>query len=399
MKGFASTVFVLFMFLDEGFTAIPSPVNLNIQCHNFSVRAYWNYSQPSLQPSFTVELFRYGGERINVTNCWNIRRRHCDVSRLVLHSVKESYFVRVSAVVGSEQSAPAVSPEFTYNRNMVEEEHCLLDFPRVNMSVWRGELSLVFTHPWEVYREALRHEKTQKCKAFRKFSYSVHSRGQGKDSLRLDCEYRCKEHGSVCEGRLLVSETLEKHCVTLEGVMNDIQVVTAEEICVGRLPPAARTGTPSRDAGSLDSSLAISLLVAVVVLVLLALIAVLAFRRKTRGTSAIPKMMASLLTGPHSAGRLLQPEPDVASEVQCMHPPADPAPDPPQDCSAADTLAPIPPEGSRFPLGVEAEPARRGGAQDVDSPPVEFSGYDRPQVLSVEIGPGDNVQGYESTQA
>ncbi|KAJ8248001.1 hypothetical protein GJAV_G00237040 [Gymnothorax javanicus] len=346
MRSLAATVLLAFlMILKEGFS-VPPPVNLTVQCHNLSVMAYWNYSQPSLQPNFTVKLIPYTGDRQIVKTCANISHHHCDVSRLVLRSVLDSYYLNVTAVVGSEHSEDASSLEFTYNMNMVEDQHCSLDFPSANLSVWGDVLTLQFPHPWDVYRAALQQEKKNQ-KRYRKFSYLVHFPGQKSESLKLECDWM--RGGRGCERHLPVSEAQEKHCLTLEGRMNDILVASAEEICVENQPLPTRR--PQED----NLMAALAVVIAFVVLVVLAVIAILAYRRKTKGTSAIPKIVASLLASPHTAGRLLQPESDATSEVLSVDPRADPAPEAPQDCIAAGTPVPVPAEGSRFPIGVGAE--------------------------------------------
>ncbi|KAJ8360245.1 hypothetical protein SKAU_G00167700 [Synaphobranchus kaupii] len=406
MDGRVLTVLTTLLFLDKvSSVVVPPPVNITVQCHNFRTVAYWNYSRLSLHPRFNVLLLPYKGDPELLVNCCNITHRHCDVSKLP--SIRDSYYLKVTAVVGSVQSDPSESLQFTYNTNSKEEILCSLDFPSVNLSSSPGMLKLQFPHPFHFYKNALGHEKK---KYYKLFTYQV-SREQENTSLECD-------GGKLCTAEIRVPESQEKPCVMLRGMMNSVNVATAEEICLE--PQKHGRNNPKAVSPADELSLVLSLVMAAVFLVVGAVFGFLVFRRKTMGTSAIPKSMVSILAKPPLTWRLLRPESDVTTEVLSVAPSGDPVQEPPQEYnSTADTLTPY--ERSRFPIGLETGHGsgfglgqtydRSGGSEQEhrseeeqqessDGRGVESSGYDRPHVsVALEISPGDPVQGYRPTQA
>ncbi|XP_035256217.1 interferon gamma receptor 1-like isoform X2 [Anguilla anguilla] len=425
MYSVAPTVFMLLqLFLDKGFSYVPPPDNVTIQCHNFRTVAYWNYSQPSLHPRFIVDLFPYGGREKNsrylkpdsisesdsVTSCFNITHRHCNVSKLVLRSVRHGFYLNVTAVVGLNRSEPTASAEFTYNSNEFQDELCFLDFPPVNLSESDGMLKFEFPHPFDFYSEALRHVNDRKY--YKSFTYEV----LGQEKMRLDCERKKK---GLCEGLVSAPGAQEKPCIRLKGTMNNIHIATAEEVCLQELNQTALTIQPPKAYSADNWSLILALAGAGAAVVVFTVCAGLVFRRKTKGSTAFPKIMASMLANPHSARRLLQPETDATSEVLSVAPRSDSEQESPDGQVPTGTL--IPEEGSRFPIGTVigrggsfsegqtydglggSEQGSRSEEEEQENSAcrgVESSGYDRPHVsLTFEISPGDRVQGYKLTQA
>ncbi|XP_064173334.1 interferon gamma receptor 1-like isoform X3 [Anguilla rostrata] len=296
MYSVAPTVFMLLqLFLDKGFSYVPPPDNVTIQCHNFKTVAYWNYSQPSLHPRFIVELFPYGSSREknsrylkpdsisesdSVKSCFNITHRHCNVSEPVLRSIQLGFYLNVTAVVGLNRSEPAASAEFTYNSNEFQEKLCFLDFPPVNLSKSGGMLKLEFRHPFDIYRKALRHVNDKKY--YKSFTYEV--LGQ---NMRLVCE---REQG-LCEELVSAPGAQEKPCIRLKGTMNNIHIETAEEVCLQELNQTALTIQPPKAYSADNWSLILALAGAGAAVVVFTVCAGLVFRRKTKGSTAFPKIM------------------------------------------------------------------------------------------------------------
>lgn len=406
MYSVAPTVFMLLqLFLDKSFSYVPPPENVTIECHNFRTVAYWNYSQPSLHPRFFVELFPYGSNSQMVGSCLNITHRHCNVSELVLRSVQHGFYLNVTAVVGLNRSEPAASAEFTYNSNEFQEKLCFLDFPPVKLSESDGMLKLEFPHPFNAYSKALRNVDNKKY--YKSFTYKV----LGQENMPLVCE---KMRG-LCENHVSAPGVQENPCIRLKGTMNNIHIATAEEVCLQKLNQTAPTIQPPKG----DLSLVLALVGAGAAMVVFAVCAGLVFRRKTKGSTTFPKIMASMLANPHSAKRLLQPETDATSEVLSVAPRSDSEQESPDGQVPTGTL--IPEEGSRFPIGKVigrggsfsegqtydglggSEQGSRSEEEEQENSAcrgVESSGYDRPHVsLTFEISPGDRVQGYKLAQA
>ncbi|KAJ8250234.1 hypothetical protein COCON_G00221560 [Conger conger] len=394
MNCVAPTMFVVLLFLEKSFSVeVPPPVNLTIECHNFITVAHWNYSQPSLHPHFLVKLLPYGGDPVH-QSCVNTTHHHCDVSNLV--HVTESYFLSVKAEVGSGQSV-VVQSDFTYNRNLVESKHCSVEFPPVTLSVdARKMLKFQFRHPLDFYKrelwQVLKEPKTKRTH-YEEFTYNV-LYGEDFSKMPFECHYA----KGLCEGYVPISEGQERLCIQLlDGELCDLVIAVSEKTCLD----LQNTTTEPVTSPEGYYSVVFWPVVAVVALVVFTMVVFLLIRRKTNGTSAIHKIMTSVLAIPSSAGKLLQPESEVTSPVLSLDPQEDPVLDLPPDHLIAVTLDPQ--DRSRFPLGVE--PGQDQG-QTCDRPEprsveeVESSGYDRPHVvLSVEMNPGDRVQGYKPTQA
>ncbi|KAG7462967.1 hypothetical protein MATL_G00190340 [Megalops atlanticus] len=401
----------------HGFSEVPAPANVSILCHNFETVAHWNYPEPSLKPRFFVSVTSYRGGGAKVQKCFNTTHQHCNMTNLILGSPEDSYFVTVSAAVGSNKSADIDSPEFTYNKNMFENILCTLDFPPVDVSFLDGVVDVSFTHPFYIYRGALGKKKRDVD-----FSYSIFTWVEDEREI-TESEFTCALKDKECKETVAVLKPEARHCVEINGTLNQFVLTASEKSCYG----------PQKNSGL--SSTYIILLVAIGVLALgfLAWIGVAVFKKLTRGTTFLPKMMVSLISQQRGGGSTMQPESTNVSEVQ-VSPSSGTTPllptvieDEPAEAEPVVTGSTAPLDRSRFPIGVgvgvgvgveeeeeEEEEEERGsggltesckgsgqqfwGSGEEQEHSIVSSGYDRPK-FTVEMSPGDHVEAYRSAQA
>ncbi|XP_036403089.1 interferon gamma receptor 1-like [Megalops cyprinoides] len=377
----------------HGFSEVPTPANVSILCHNFETVAHWNYPEPSLKPRFFVTVNGYRGGAKEVEKCFNITHQHCNITHLILLSTEDSYFVTVTAAVGSNKSAGEESQEFTYNKNMVERILCTLDFPPVNLSISDGVMAVSFTHPFHIYRGALGKKKKKDVD----FSYSIFTEEEGEiKESKFNCETKeCRENVPVPESEV-------RHCVEINGRLDSFFLTASEKNCYD----------PRKNAGMNSTYIILFVAIGVLVAVFLAGIAMVVFRKLTRDSSSLPKMMASVISQSRIGGNTMQPESTSVSEVQVSPSGTTPllptAEDIAEDKPVV-TGSTMPLDRSRFPIGEEGgsggltESCEGSGQQfsgsgEEQEHSIVSSGYDRPK-FTVEISPGDHAEAYRSAQA
>ncbi|KAJ8372546.1 hypothetical protein AAFF_G00281510 [Aldrovandia affinis] len=376
---------------------VPRPDNVTVSCHNFQTVVYWNYSKPSLNTRFKVDVKSYGSGFLPDHNCLNTMNHHCNLSSLVLRDIEESYSLNVSAVEGSNESEIAKSREFTYNKYRDEQILCLLDFPSVNLTVSHSVLKLQFLHPFYHYRITALLPRGNK-RAYKDFYYQVVT---GKEGGSHD--FICKATKEPCEQSILMPEEDTTHCLRLEGVMNNLKVIAAERICA----------KPQKIHEKMNVVyIVLCAVVPFAIIVVVAVFGVLVFKKQTnQDKSSLPKFLASFFTSQHSARPLLHPENEITSTVQSVaSSPEESVANLLTNCGSSDDLTPG--EGSRFCIGADvgqslggtfsgsggSEQESRGNkVQGQDLCDIGSSGYDRPQIL-LEMSPGEQVEGYRPTQ-
>ncbi|XP_074891902.1 interferon gamma receptor 1 [Buteo buteo] len=108
--------------------AVPSPTQTAITSENFKTILHWQYPPMSETPHFIVEIKPYNLGYYNiVSTCVNISAHFCDVSREIRDPFV-SHWLRVKAVVGSQQSESVETNEF------ILQKHGKIGPPKLNLS-------------------------------------------------------------------------------------------------------------------------------------------------------------------------------------------------------------------------------------------------------------------------
>ncbi|KAJ8264623.1 hypothetical protein GJAV_G00151390 [Gymnothorax javanicus] len=407
-SAYAFIIFIL-MFPD-GRTSVPAPFDVKVSCHNFDTTVFWNYTKGPSRPLFRVQILK----DLNIADsvATNTRLHHLNISSSVT-DFHNSYYVNVSAINGSQISTSAESQQFSYHKYLPAELRCTLDFPKVTLTVKHGQIKYTFSHPYQVYKETPTVKNLMSlcaigCKECWVFQYRVVYNGTN----LIHHDEECMEE--ICRGTFHVPGNSDLYCITLSGK----ELNTNSGIICQR--EESENGTVH----------AVVISACVLVIGCFVLIGVVATLRTIRMQSmpSLPKPLVHHGFKTHIentmkpkdfngqiAGPLVSSTPLLLSSKD-------------EESVDSPSLA-TPQEGSRFPIGwvcqqqwsssEEAmhlidhreacdivcggqsrqwEPTRKEPVVDRSGSSVHsiFSGYDRPQVLEVEISPGDIVEGYGS---
>ncbi|NWW93112.1 INGR1 protein, partial [Rhynochetos jubatus] len=120
---------------------VPSPRQLVITSENFKTTLHWKYPPMSEMPRFIVEIKPYyvGYYKI-VSTCVNISAHFCDLSREI-YKTFDSHWLRVKAVVGSQQSKYVETNEF------ILQKHGKIGPPKLNLSRHGDTIVVDIYHP------------------------------------------------------------------------------------------------------------------------------------------------------------------------------------------------------------------------------------------------------------
>ncbi|NWW75694.1 INGR1 protein, partial [Climacteris rufus] len=107
---------------------VPSPTEIGITSENFKTVLHWQYPSVSETPHFIVEIKPYnlGGYK-TISTCVNTSAHFCDVSEEICDPYS-SYWLRVKAVVGSQQS------EYVETNEFILQRHGKIGPPKLNLS-------------------------------------------------------------------------------------------------------------------------------------------------------------------------------------------------------------------------------------------------------------------------
>ncbi|NXN28840.1 INGR1 protein, partial [Nycticryphes semicollaris] len=120
---------------------VPSPTQIKVTSENFKTILHWQYPPVSETPHFIVEIKPYNlGSYKIVSTCVNISARVCDVSGEI-HDPFTSHWLRVKAVVGSQQSKYVETGEF------ILRKHGKVGPPKLNLSRHGNEILVDIYHP------------------------------------------------------------------------------------------------------------------------------------------------------------------------------------------------------------------------------------------------------------
>ncbi|NXQ53844.1 INGR1 protein, partial [Anthoscopus minutus] len=120
---------------------VPSPTEISVTSENFKTVLHWQYPPLSETPHFIVEIKPYIlGNYKNVPTCVNTSALFCDLSKEICDTYF-SYWLRVKAVVGSQESEYVESNEFILQR------HGKIGPPKLNLSRHGDKITVDIYHP------------------------------------------------------------------------------------------------------------------------------------------------------------------------------------------------------------------------------------------------------------
>ncbi|KAK2896348.1 hypothetical protein Q8A67_010836 [Cirrhinus molitorella] len=218
---------VFYVLLFPVFGSAPSPTNISVVCHNFVNVLYWNYSNPTEQLKFSVNVDPYESDSQTV----DTTQTYLDISSYSRDG-GDDYFVSVTAHDGQEKSE-SVSIRFTYSKDYFDENKhkykCSLDFPAVNTSVHKDVIEASFQHPFLLHQQNILKQE---------FMYTVTL-----DEHRV--LYSCFEDEELCIAKIHLNQSADGQCVELKfkGTIAGIPSFTYRNICVSKqMPETDKTG-------------------------------------------------------------------------------------------------------------------------------------------------------------
>ncbi|NXP43562.1 INGR1 protein, partial [Heliornis fulica] len=120
---------------------VPSPTEIVVTSNNFEMILHWQYPPMSETPLFIVEIKPYtlGYYKI-ISSCVNISEHFCDFSREI-YDPFASYWLRVKAVVGLQQS------EYIETNEFILQKHGKMAPPKLNLSRHGDKIVVEIYHP------------------------------------------------------------------------------------------------------------------------------------------------------------------------------------------------------------------------------------------------------------
>nr|AXE71848.1 IFNGR1 [Acipenser dabryanus] len=407
MKGVVFWVFAVLSLTpgqDVSGGSIPQPTNPSLSCRNFETFLYWNYSDTSLKPTFTVEVTPYISRVHRIVE--NTPHHYCNVSSFT-NDIEEHYFFTINAVAGLENSTLEL-PKFFL------KDTCVLDFPKVNLTATGRTLKILFKHPFFLYKKKNHSLKREPSIDYEyEVEYKKKNEPNQSSTIRFTCETR------ECERDFKVPND-EDYCLTFSGRMSGIQVISRDEICTENHPKQNFLGK--------KIIIIITVIVCVIVLVLLSLILIV-YNIMQKKNIPLPSSLASMLTGikpymnikkedstfsvvkhDETPKQLEEEENGMTEQINNNGPEHEP---PRFKIGLKNTERDnniIQPDVSDLVLEVslsdqtdvkensELLTNKMDKSDNSFSPrPVSINGYDRPHIL-VEMSTGDTVEGYGHTQ-
>ncbi|XP_053919032.1 interferon gamma receptor 1 [Cuculus canorus] len=206
--------------------AVESPTQVVVTSENFRTVLHWEYPPMSETPHFIVEIKPYNsGEYKNISTCVNISAHFCDLSREI-DDVFSSHWIRVKAIVGSQQS------EYVETNEFILQKHGKIGPPKLSLSRHNDKIMVDIYHPPLPSMEHLPLMKD----VYSEFVYLVtfwDSTNETKeDNLKISLEESCTMR--KCILNIPVTAEGSTYCVSARGILYDHLMVSAssEESCI-----------------------------------------------------------------------------------------------------------------------------------------------------------------------
>ncbi|XP_041866030.1 interferon gamma receptor 1-like isoform X2 [Melanotaenia boesemani] len=355
-------LFLFFIQINCMSAQVEPPSNVTLHCKNLCNILTWNYTKITPGLRFRVDINSLSGLNRCPQQLWvDQPLLQADVS--CYSEPKDSYLVKVTAVIGDTESAP--SPKegitFSYYKDSDTKQKCYVDLPSVTItSQPQRQARFHFDHPCLLY-----HQKLPECKKSMKkndefgeplqfFTYNVVVIGTG-ETHKFDCDER------MCEEMLDMNDE-HKFCLRIEGELETMSVKsTQEHYCTLPLSPSLRYTWP--------------IWVSLAGFAALALIFYMVYRKITKPSTQLPKFMDRSISQP----RPLQPVLDSPDEVCFVDPePLSPTPLIPttdEDCQDNCNLNNGSIDDVRMQIGISSMDDRAPGDMEERSPNGSRSPY------------------------
>ncbi|XP_072783115.1 interferon gamma receptor 1 isoform X2 [Taeniopygia guttata] len=264
---------------------VPSPTGIVVTSENFKTVLHWQYPTMSKTPHFIVEIKPYNlGHYKNVSTCVNTSAHFCDLSKEICDPYS-SHWLRVKAVVGSQESEYVEANEFILQR------HGKIGPPKLNISRHGDKIMVDIYHP--VFPLSCIED------IYSNLAYLVTVQGSENETEEL-YEDNCTMH--KCSLKIPVLTESSTYCVSAKGIFESLMVGTpSEESC---------TPAPLRQTSSTHGII----ILCVVIGILTVLLTLYCGCKKLRKNNIqLPKSLVSVmrnlntgaLMGPRSEGKYI----------------------------------------------------------------------------------------------
>ncbi|XP_078505521.1 interferon gamma receptor 1 [Lissotriton helveticus] len=197
-------------------TPVLPPTNLVMTSYNFNTTLSWDYQDTSFTPRFTVEIRYYiSGKTSVVKACRNISEHFCDLSKNVKNP-KDSYWGRVKAIVGAEESPYAESAAFSL------PFHGKIGPPALHVSM-EGDQVVI-----EVYHPPTPFKNLTLLDIYEDFNYILYFGNKEIEFEEEECDIE------ACGTEILLPQKVSNICVSAEGKSKHwmVPVERSEEKCL-----------------------------------------------------------------------------------------------------------------------------------------------------------------------
>ncbi|KAK3554713.1 hypothetical protein QTP70_032641 [Hemibagrus guttatus] len=355
-------------------STVPVLTNVSLTCHNFKNVLYWNYSAPELKPEFNITISGYESEGKSV----HTSQTYLDISEYT-QDAGDAYDIQVAAQAkGLELNSFSENIKFSYNEDLITDIACVVDFPKLEVSVFDRRVKLSFAHPYYFHNvEALRGDFY--CQIF----YNKTER---------KCE-PCYEDDDVCTEEFELSESLYGKCmdIHIQGFVEHIPAEITRKVCDLKAP------------NNTDWIMLLTVLLCVVFgLLLLIIWGVIMYKKLTKADS---QSTLSKLLGIVKSDHVNVPEQATLSKVTSVgHTPLLETPELIfSDMSVSKFEEDSSDLPTHFPTNITTnvmyseEEEYEDGEEEADSGDFDsgnsFSGYDS-QKFPIDMGQGDIVEAY-----
>uniref|UniRef100_A0A8C3RLJ7 Interferon gamma receptor 1 n=2 Tax=Chelydra serpentina TaxID=8475 RepID=A0A8C3RLJ7_CHESE len=198
---------------------VPLPTKVVIESLNFNTVLHWDYMSMPTLPRFIVEIKPYElGKYKPVSTCMNTIKHYCDLSNEI-EEQSQSYWARVKAFIGLEESEYVETKEFVLRRDGK------IGPPTLNVSIEKDQIRVEIRHPYRKLPSAFRRYKDE-------FTYRVFFWSSGEPIEELEAE-ECKKH--TCSIYIPVFSTDSTYCVSARGrspIVSDRGFSKSNESCI-----------------------------------------------------------------------------------------------------------------------------------------------------------------------
>ncbi|XP_026505582.1 interferon gamma receptor 1 [Terrapene carolina triunguis] len=174
---------------------VPLPTNVVIESLNFKTVLRWDYMRMPTTPRFIVEIQPYElGKYEPVSTCMKTSKHYCDLSNEI-EDLSQSYWAKVKALIGLEESEYVETKEFVLRRDGK------IGPPTLNVSIERDQIRVEIRPPRAVRK-------------YKDFTYKVFLWSNGEQIEELEAG-PCKKH--PCSIYIPFFSSDSTYCVSAQG--------------------------------------------------------------------------------------------------------------------------------------------------------------------------------------